>query len=325
MGLPTPTNNWIGLAPGQYTAIIKQTLQAYFALGIGNFGWSIGQQTFNGALGTTAGSGGAFIPSPQFAALGAGGWHWHAAGPVASLSSATKIGGLSVPSSWLNGPGAPVTAGEQAATKLVSANFAWFAGWPQCGPNDALMNPAWWEAAARNARATWACGTDSDIACSPDHRRQDEANLGSESGQQMNSGYPVIEYSAASRCCDQDRINVNSNQSRRCEPEGYRGGNGMSFVTTQPEALAAAAGTLQGIGAAMSSQNAAAAAPTTGVVPAAADEVSALTAAQFAAHAQMYQAVSAQAAAIHELFVHTLGMSSGSYAATEAANAASAG
>ena len=50
----------------------------------------------------------------------------------------------------------------------------------------------------------------------------------------------------------------------------------MSFVTTQPEALAAAAGSLQGIGSALSAQNAAAAAPTTGVVPAAADEVSAL-------------------------------------------------
>jgi len=47
-----------------------------------------------------------------------------------------------------------------------------------------------------------------------------------------------------------------------------------------------------------------------------------LTAAQFAAHAQMYQAVSAQAAEIHELFVSTLGVSSGSYAAAEAANAA---
>lgn len=53
--------------------------------------------------------------------------------------------------------------------------------------------------------------------------------------------------------------------------------------------------------------------------------VSALTAAQFAAHAQIYQAVSAQAAAIHEMFVNTLQMSSGSYAATEAANAAAAG
>lgn len=96
----------------------------------------------------------------------------------------------------------------------------------------------------------------------------------------------------------------------------------MSFVLTQPEALAAAAATLQGVGSAMSAQNAAAAAPTTGVVPAAADEVSVLTAAQFAVHAQMYQAVSAQAASIHEMFCTTLGISAGSYAATEAANAA---
>jgi PE family len=96
----------------------------------------------------------------------------------------------------------------------------------------------------------------------------------------------------------------------------------MSFVTTQPEALTTAAGTLQGLGSAMAAQNAAAAAPTTGVVPAAADEVSALTAAQFAAHAALYQEVSAQATAIHELFVTTLGTSAGSYAATEAANAA---
>jgi hypothetical protein len=94
----------------------------------------------------------------------------------------------------------------------------------------------------------------------------------------------------------------------------------MSFVTTQPEMLAAAAGQLQGIGATMSAQNAAVAAPTTGVIPAAADEVSALTATQFAAHAAMYQQVSAQAVAIHEMFVNILGASAGSYAATEAAN-----
>jgi hypothetical protein len=60
------------------------------------------------------------------------------------------------------------------------------------------------------------------------------------------------------------------------------------------------------------------------VVPAAADEVSALTATQFAAHAAMYQQISAQAAAIHEMFVNTLGISAGSYAAAEAANAAAA-
>jgi PE family len=99
----------------------------------------------------------------------------------------------------------------------------------------------------------------------------------------------------------------------------------MSFVTTQPEALAEAAGDLHGIGAVMAAQNAAAAGPTTGVIPAAADEVSALTAAQFAAHAAMYQAVSAQASAIHEMFVNALGSSAVSYAATEAANAIATG
>jgi hypothetical protein len=98
----------------------------------------------------------------------------------------------------------------------------------------------------------------------------------------------------------------------------------MSFVTTQPEALSAAATSLAGIGTTMSAQNAAVAAPTTGVIPAAADEVSALTATQFAVHAQMYQAVSAQAEAIHQLFVSTLGTSATSYAATEAANTISA-
>jgi hypothetical protein len=96
----------------------------------------------------------------------------------------------------------------------------------------------------------------------------------------------------------------------------------MIFVTAQPEMLAATASHLQLIGSSLAAQNAANAAPTTGVVPAAADEVSALTAAQFASHAQTFQAVSAQATAVHEAFVATLQTSAGSYAATEAANAA---
>ncbi|WP_428339139.1 PE family protein [Mycobacterium sp.] len=98
----------------------------------------------------------------------------------------------------------------------------------------------------------------------------------------------------------------------------------MTFVTTQPDLLAATAGQLTGIGSELAAQNAAAMAPTRGVVPAAADEVSALTAAQFVSQAAMYQAVSAQAAAVHELFVSTLGVSADSYGATEAANATSA-
>ncbi|SRX95722.1 PE-PGRS family protein, triacylglycerol lipase LipY (esterase/lipase) (triglyceride lipase) (tributyrase) [Mycobacterium tuberculosis H37Rv] [Mycobacterium shimoidei] len=96
----------------------------------------------------------------------------------------------------------------------------------------------------------------------------------------------------------------------------------MSFVRVQPEVLAAATDDLRSIGSALSAASAAAAGPTTGVQPAAADAVSVVTAARFAAHAQRYQALSAQAAAIREQFAATLGISAGSYASTEAANAA---
>jgi hypothetical protein len=96
----------------------------------------------------------------------------------------------------------------------------------------------------------------------------------------------------------------------------------MSFVTAQPEMLASAAGALQTIGTSWAAGNASAAAPTVGVLPPAADEVSALTAAQFSAQAELYQTVSAQATAIHELFVQALSTSAASYAATEVANAA---
>ncbi|MCV7440798.1 hypothetical protein AWB91_11440 [Mycobacterium paraense] len=94
----------------------------------------------------------------------------------------------------------------------------------------------------------------------------------------------------------------------------------MSFVTTQPEALTYAAGKLQTIGSAMSAESAAAAAPTTGLIPAAADEVSALQATIFAAYGSLYQSVNDQATAIHELFVNTLGASAGSYMSTESLN-----
>ncbi|MGA9677192.1 MAG: PE family protein [Mycobacterium sp.] len=98
----------------------------------------------------------------------------------------------------------------------------------------------------------------------------------------------------------------------------------MSFVTIQPTAMTAAAGQLSAIGSAMTDSNSAVAEPTTGIAPAAADEVSALTAAAFTAHGVLYQEISAQAAAIHQLFVSTLQASAGSYPATEAANAAAA-
>ena len=94
----------------------------------------------------------------------------------------------------------------------------------------------------------------------------------------------------------------------------------MSIVIAHPGTLAAAAAEMQALNALVGAGNAAAATPTTGVVPAAADVVSTLTAAHFASHARLYQEVSAQAAAMRELLATTLAVSAGSYEATEAAN-----
>jgi hypothetical protein len=95
----------------------------------------------------------------------------------------------------------------------------------------------------------------------------------------------------------------------------------MSFVSVVPEILSAAADNLQSVGSRIQAQNTAALGPTADLVPAASDEVSALTAMQFTTHALAYQTVSAQAAAIHQMFVTMLTAGAGSYATTEAANA----
>jgi PPE-repeat protein len=116
-GWPTPTNNWFGVNASQYVAVIKQTLQAYFGVGIGSFGFQIGQQTFNG-IGTTAGASGAWYPTPQFAGLhlGALGASSNSGGGMsATLASSSKIGGLSVPSSWLSPGGTVEASAVQAA------------------------------------------------------------------------------------------------------------------------------------------------------------------------------------------------------------------
>ena len=99
----------------------------------------------------------------------------------------------------------------------------------------------------------------------------------------------------------------------------------MSFVTTQPEALSGAAGTLSGIGDAMVARNSAAATPTTSLAPAASDMVSEMTAAQFGKQGVTYQQVAAQATEVHEQLVAALRSGAGAYALTEAANAAAAG
>lgn len=98
------------------------------------------------------------------------------------------------------------------------------------------------------------------------------------------------------------------------------GGKHMSFVTAEPGMLSAAAGNLAGIGESMQAGTSAAAGPTTAVVPPAVDPVSAFTAAQFVRHAEMFQAIGAQAAAIHEHMAATLASNADAYASSEAAN-----
>ena len=95
----------------------------------------------------------------------------------------------------------------------------------------------------------------------------------------------------------------------------------MSFLITTPETLNAAAADLNGLGSMIDEAHAAAAAPTTGLLPAAADEISTAIAKLFGAHAQQFHAASAQAAAFHAEFVQALKGGAGAYAASEAANA----
>ncbi len=94
----------------------------------------------------------------------------------------------------------------------------------------------------------------------------------------------------------------------------------MSFVTVVPEVVGQAAGQIENIGSALSAAHAAAVGPTTSVVAAAGDEVSAAIASLFSSHAQVYQALNAQAAAFHTQFTNLLNAGAGSYISTEIAN-----
>jgi PPE-repeat protein len=122
-GLPTATNDWFGIRnnglafPSTGISPLynegRQFLQAYFGVGLANFGWSIGQQLTFGPGGATAGAGGAWFPTPQFAGLHLGGIGGlggvHPAGAVsASAGEAGRIGALSVPANWTN-PAAQAT------------------------------------------------------------------------------------------------------------------------------------------------------------------------------------------------------------------------
>ncbi|MDP7723304.1 PE family protein [Mycobacterium sp. TY814] len=94
----------------------------------------------------------------------------------------------------------------------------------------------------------------------------------------------------------------------------------MSYLLAVPELLSSAVTELAGIGSTLTAANAAAALPTSAIVAAAEDEVSAAIAALFGGHAREYQALNAQVEAFHQQFVRLLTAGAGSYAAAEVAN-----
>ena len=92
----------------------------------------------------------------------------------------------------------------------------------------------------------------------------------------------------------------------------------MAFVVVAPEWLTSAAADLENIGSTVNAAGAAVAAPTAGLVSAAADEVSTAAAALFVEFGEEYQALHAQISAFHQQFVLTLNSTAGSYATAEA-------
>ena len=91
----------------------------------------------------------------------------------------------------------------------------------------------------------------------------------------------------------------------------------MSFVIAAPDMVMSAATDLANIGSTISAAHAAAAAPTTGVLAAGADEVSAAIAALFSGHGQAFQALNSRAAAFHAQFVQNLTSGGAAYAGAD--------
>ncbi|QLL05383.1 PE domain-containing protein [Mycobacterium vicinigordonae] len=95
----------------------------------------------------------------------------------------------------------------------------------------------------------------------------------------------------------------------------------MTYLIAAPDLIATAAAQAAGVGSSISAANLAALAPTSTMLAAAADEVSAAITSLFSGHALEYQVLSARVTAFHEEFVQALNAASGAYAAAEAAGA----
>src|ERR1700761_8969587 len=95
----------------------------------------------------------------------------------------------------------------------------------------------------------------------------------------------------------------------------------MTSLLAQPQLLATAATDLAKINSAIDAAKAVAAGPTTGLVAAAQDEVSAAAAKMFGGFRPEEQAILKQAAAFHEEFVAALAGAGSAYTQAEVANA----
>jgi PPE-repeat protein len=82
---------------------LRQIFQAYFAVGLGNFGYGIGQQTITPAQATALEQSLGLMPAPAVSGLGpagVGGAPFTASSVSANLGEASTLGRLSVPASW---------------------------------------------------------------------------------------------------------------------------------------------------------------------------------------------------------------------------------
>jgi PE family len=90
-----------------------------------------------------------------------------------------------------------------------------------------------------------------------------------------------------------------------------------SMLNIDPSEVESAAQDLQGIGNTLNDVNAAAALPTSSILPAGADEVSAAVTALFNGHAAAFQRLAQQASAFNLGFINTLNQGAQEYVQTE--------
>jgi PPE-repeat protein len=113
----------LGLSSGNLNSM-RQILQAYFAVGLGNFGYGLGQQTLNPAqaMGLEQGLGlmpqipGAAALPPIGGTAGVSGAPFTASSVSAQMGEASTLGRLSVPAGWQGS-----TPTEMEETRLVGA------------------------------------------------------------------------------------------------------------------------------------------------------------------------------------------------------------